>query len=210
MSILVAPGLAVVLFTDVLTAAVFISLVVSATGFLGYCEMYRALREINDEVKRIDAGVFDIDFGVDRTDEIGETYTALEETARSLGATIEEAETARETAEQAREEAEEARREAEAEQDEMAVLTSHLQSKATAYQQTLAAAADGDLTARVDPDSTNDAMTESTASQQSMVDEMTTAVGSFADRASDLESELTSFETTDTASGKRPAPTADD
>jgi methyl-accepting chemotaxis protein len=42
-SIVLAPGMAVLLFSDVFISALFIGTVVAATGFLGYCEMYRAL-----------------------------------------------------------------------------------------------------------------------------------------------------------------------
>ncbi|MUV90080.1 DUF2892 domain-containing protein, partial [Halapricum sp. CBA1109] len=95
-SVVGAPALSVVLFADVLSAAAFISLVVAVTGFLGYCEMYRALREINGSVRKIDAGEFDLDLADDRIDEIGETYGGLLSAAASLDETLREAEAARE------------------------------------------------------------------------------------------------------------------
>ncbi len=150
-SIAFAPAAGVLLFDGTLAVAAFISVVVAATGFLGYCEMYRSLREINARVLAVDEGEYDVDFGVSRVDEIGETYDAFERMAGSLDERIREARSARETAEAAREEAEE-------ERQEMAALTGHLELKAQEYADALAAAADGDLTVRVDTDSMNEAM----------------------------------------------------
>ena len=59
-SLLGAPALAVVLFSDVLVAVAFVSAVIALTGFLGYCEMYRALREINARIGEVDDGEFDV------------------------------------------------------------------------------------------------------------------------------------------------------
>jgi len=157
-SIVVAPGIAVAAFDDVLVAGAFIAAVVTVTGFLGYCEMYRALRQINDRVARVDRGEYDIEFETDRPDEIGETFSGLEQMAASLKRTISEAEGAREDAERERERAEDARREAESEREELAALTDQLQWTADSYQEALAAAADGDLTRRVDLDSANESM----------------------------------------------------
>jgi methyl-accepting chemotaxis protein len=161
-SIVVAPGVAVVAFDDVLAAALFISAVVTATGFLGYCEMYRALREINTRIKRVDDGQFDVSFDADRVDEIGETYDAIEETATSLGETIERAESERETAEAERERARE--------------LHTHIEEQATAFGETMRAAADGDLTQRLPVDAENEAMTEIATAFNRMMDDIEAAV----------------------------------
>jgi methyl-accepting chemotaxis protein len=93
-SLVGAPALAAVLFDDVLLAVAFVSGIIAVTGFLGYCEMYRALRAINANVRRIQDGEFDVAFETTRRDEIGETYTALENTADSLAETLAEAERA--------------------------------------------------------------------------------------------------------------------
>ncbi|MBB6647176.1 methyl-accepting chemotaxis protein [Halobellus ruber] len=161
-SIVVAPGIAVVAFDDVLAAALFIAAVVTATGFLGYCEMYRALREINTRIKRVDDGQFDVSFDADRIDEIGETYDALEETARSLGETIERAESERENAEAERERARE--------------LHAHLDEQAIAFGETMRAAADGDLTQRLPVDSETESMAEIATAFNGMMDDIEAAV----------------------------------
>jgi methyl-accepting chemotaxis protein len=186
-SIVVAPGIAVVAFDDVLVAALFISGVVTATGFLGYCEMYRALREINGRVKRVDDGQFDISFGADRMDEIGETYAALEETAQSLGETIERAESERKAAETERERAEK--------------LHSHLEAQATRFSETMRAAADGDLTQRLPTDGENEAMAEIATAFNGMmndieatVDEIRAFALEVAEASDDAESRATEIE----------------
>jgi len=171
-SVVVGPAIAAALFADALPAVTFAAAIVLCTGFLGYCELYRAIIEINEKATAVDDGDYDIDFGVDRVDEIGETYATFERTARSLGDSLAEArraesesEAARQEAETARNEAEEARRkaeaaqsEAEAERSEMAALSNHLEQKATHYEDALSAAATGDLTARVDAGSESEAM----------------------------------------------------
>ena len=161
-SIVVAPGVAILAFTDVVVAAVFISAVVTATGFLGYCEMYRALRELNTRVKQIDDGRFDIAFDADRIDEIGETYTAVEETARSLGETIDRAESEREAAE--------------AERERVARLHDDLEAQAAAFGATTRAAADGDLSQRMATDADNDAMVEIATAFNGMMDDIEAAI----------------------------------
>ncbi|QIO23824.1 methyl-accepting chemotaxis protein [Haloarcula sp. JP-L23] len=159
-SVVVGPAIAATLFSDALPAVAFAAAIVLCTGFLGYCELYRAIIEINQKARAVDRGEYDIDFGVDRVDEIGETYDTVERTAHSLGESIREVERAQERAEAAREEAEDATAAAEHERNEMEALSSHLELKATQYRDTLAAAADGDLTARVDAESMSDAMGE--------------------------------------------------
>lgn len=193
-SIFLAPGTAVVLFSDVLTAALFIGSVIAVTGFLGYCEMYRALREINHRVSQVEAGQFEIDFGVNRVNEIGETYSGLERTATSLGETIAEAETARSEAETAREEAEQAKEQAEHEREQARELNDHLEERATAYSTRMERAAEGDFTQRMDPESLNSAMTEIAETFNEMMDDLEDTVARirrFADEVAEASEEVT-------------------
>ena len=176
-SIVAAPALAVVFFSDVLVAATFISVVVAATGFLGYCEMYRALREINEQVGRVQDEQFDIAFQWDRIDEIGETYTALEETAASLGESIERAHRETENAKEARKQAEQARERAETEQERAEALSLHLEQKADDFRTTMQQAADGDLTERMDPESDSEAMTDIGEAVNAMLADIEELVG---------------------------------
>ena len=187
--IVVAPGIAIVAISDVVVAALFFSAATAVTGFLGYCEMYRALRLINGRVLAVQDGEFDIDFGEDRIDEIGETFDGFERMAGSLGETLEEAEVAKRDAEDAKQEAEQARETAENEREEVAALTDHLEAKADAYRSTLAAAADGDLTARVDPESQSDAMAAVGTGINETLDALEAAVGRSQQVASEIAEE---------------------
>jgi len=176
-SVFVGPAIAAVLFTDALPAVTFAALIVLCTGFLGYCELYRAIMELNEKATAVDGGDYDIDFGVDRVDEIGETYDTLERTARSLGDSLDEANRAQSDSEAARQDAEAAQRDAERERSEMEALSDHLEQKATDYRDALSAAADGDLTARVDADSTSEAMVAVGAAINETLDALERTIG---------------------------------
>ncbi|MFD1599887.1 methyl-accepting chemotaxis protein [Halobellus rarus] len=74
------------------------------------------------------------------------------------------------------EEAEELKAEAERRQREVERLNEHLETKANAYSATMARAADGELTARLDADSESEAMTQIGEAYNEMMDEMESAV----------------------------------
>ena len=82
-----------------------------------------------------------------------------------------ETERRRREVEQAREEAERARTEAEDERAAAEGLNDHLQQKAQAFSASMGAAADGDLTERMDPESRSAAMTEIAEAFNEMMDE---------------------------------------
>ena len=117
-----------------------------------------SLRRLSDRAQGMANGDLDVDLDTAREDEIGTLYASFADMRDSLRSSLEEAERAQDDAEEARQSAEQARREAESERAEMEAMTSHLTSKASEYEQVLDAAADGDLTARVDPQSESDAM----------------------------------------------------
>jgi methyl-accepting chemotaxis protein len=187
--IVIVPVIAIVALDSVLVTALLFSGATAVTGFLGYCEMYRALRQINSRVNAVQDGRFDVDFGVDRIDEIGETFHGFEDMAHSLGETIDEAEQATSEAEQARADAEQAREQAEREREEIATLSDHLETKAAAYRDVLASAADGDLTARVDPASDSDAMRAVGESINDALGSLEAAVGRSQTVAADIAAE---------------------
>ena len=72
--------------------------------------------------------------------------------------------------------AEEAKAEVEAKQREVERLNEHLEAKADAYSATMARAAAGDLSARLDADSESEAMVQIAEGYNEMMDEMETAV----------------------------------
>ena len=117
-----------------------------------------SLRRVSGRAQAMADGDLDVDLQTTRDDEIGTLYRSFADMRDSIREKIAEAEEAREDAESARAEAEEARSRAEREAGELEAMTSHLETKADDYGVTLAAAADGDLTRRVDADSENDSM----------------------------------------------------
>jgi methyl-accepting chemotaxis protein len=117
-----------------------------------------SLRSLSSKAQAMADGDMDVDLSTTRTDEFGTLYTSFDGMRTSVQENIEEAKQAKQEAEQARAEAEQAREEAVEESEVMQQVNEHLEAKATEYRETLDAAAAGDLTARVDPDSENEAM----------------------------------------------------
>jgi methyl-accepting chemotaxis protein len=110
-----------------------------------------SLRRVSQRAEAMADGDLEVDLATTRTDEIGALYESFAEMRDSIRENIEEAQAAKDEAEQARERAEQ-------EAAEMEAMTTHLEAKAAEYGDVLGAAADGDLTRRVDPDSDNEAM----------------------------------------------------
>jgi len=117
-----------------------------------------SLRRVSNRAQAMADGDLDVDLQTTRDDEIGTLYRSFADMRDSIREKIAEAEEAREDAETARAEAESARSRAEREAGELEAMTSHLETKADDYEAVLAAAADGDLTRRVDTESENDSM----------------------------------------------------
>ena len=119
-----------------------------------------SLRRLSMKAEAMAGGDLDVDLSTSREDEFGTLYTAFDNMRTNLRTQISEAETAQQEAEAAKEQAQAAREDVESERNEMEALTGHLELKAQQYSDALDAAANGDLTARVDTDSMNEAMAE--------------------------------------------------
>ncbi|KAA9398724.1 methyl-accepting chemotaxis protein [Haloarcula sp. CBA1130] len=119
-----------------------------------------SLRRLSVKAEAMAGGNLDVDLDTSREDEFGTLYAAFDNMRTNLRTQISEAETAKQEAEEAKEQAQAAREDVESERNEMEALTGHLELKAQQYSDALDAAANGDLTARVDTDSMNDAMAE--------------------------------------------------
>ncbi|NHX39051.1 MULTISPECIES: methyl-accepting chemotaxis protein [Haloarcula] len=119
-----------------------------------------SLRRLSVKAEAMADGELDVDLDTSREDEFGTLYAAFDNMRANLRTQISEAETAKQEAEAAKEQAQAAREDVESERNEMEALTGHLELKAQQYSDALDAAANGDLTARVDTDSMNDAMAE--------------------------------------------------
>ncbi|MFB6074035.1 MAG: methyl-accepting chemotaxis protein [Haloarculaceae archaeon] len=105
-----------------------------------------AIDRLADRAETVEGGDLDVSIESDRDDEIGRVFRAVDGMRGTLGERLREAEDAVAEAEQAQERARAAREEAER-------LNDHLEAKAEAYSAALGRVADGDLTARVDPES---------------------------------------------------------
>ena len=119
-----------------------------------------SLQRVSECARQMGNGNLDVDLSTPREDEIGTLYRSFGQMRDSLRDMIQESEGARENAEAARKEAEQARQEAEAESKRMQAINEELEQKAAEYRTVLGDAAAGDLTKRVDPDSTNASMQE--------------------------------------------------
>jgi methyl-accepting chemotaxis protein len=117
-----------------------------------------SLRSLSSKARAMGEGDLDVELSTTREDEFGTLYSSFEQMRTSIREKISETEQARKEAESARKEAEQAREEAIEESEVMQQVNDHLEAKATEYRRVLGNAADGDLTARVDPQSENDAM----------------------------------------------------
>jgi methyl-accepting chemotaxis protein len=124
-----------------------------------------SLERLRDHTEAIAAG--DLEAAPPETariDELGQLYRGFEEMQTRLDESLAEAEEQRERAEAALSDAEDQRERAEA-------LTDHLEEKARHYCEVLDRSADGDLTARMEPESESDSMTEIAVAYNDMIGE---------------------------------------
>ncbi|AEH36444.1 methyl-accepting chemotaxis sensory transducer [Halopiger xanaduensis SH-6] len=152
----------------------------------------RSIDRLTTKAARMEEGDLDVDLDSPRIDSIGRLYDGFDSMRDSLQTQIEETTQAREEAEAARAEAER--------------LNDHLEAKADEYSDVMQTAADGDLTARMDPESENEAMTEIAAEFNDMIAEIeatTAEVKSFATEVATASEEVTaSSEEVRSASGQ--------
>ncbi|MEY7848993.1 methyl-accepting chemotaxis protein [Natrarchaeobius sp. A-rgal3] len=138
------------------------------------------LGQLRDRVGEIEAGNLDVELETSRTDEIGRLYDGLDSMRESLKVQIHQAETARTEAEQARAESE--------------AMNDHLETKADEYSEVMQVCAEGDLTARMDPESENEAMASIATEFNEMITELeatTATVKSFATEVATASEQVT-------------------
>jgi len=105
-----------------------------------------AIDRLTSKTEEMESGNLDVDFETQRIDNIGRLYGGFANMRDALREQIREAQQAREEAEQARAETEQ--------------MNEHLEAKADDYQTVMEAAAEGDMTARMDPESDNESMAQ--------------------------------------------------
>ncbi|MEY7848641.1 methyl-accepting chemotaxis protein [Natrarchaeobius sp. A-rgal3] len=126
-----------------------------------------SLEEMTDYAREIEDGNLDVSIDRSRVDEFGQLAVlfarirdTLDDQLAEVEHRAEEAEAERERAEEAKSEAETAKADAEEAKAEAEELSHHLEEKATDYREAIDAAADGDLTRRLDTTSESQAMAE--------------------------------------------------
>ncbi len=118
----------------------------------------RSVNRLRGKAERMEEGDLDVDFETARIDSVGQLYADFANMRDSLREQIQEAQNAREEAERARKEAEE--------------VNLDLETKADEYRDVMRACARGDFTARMNPDTDNEAMAEIAEEFNSMIGEI--------------------------------------
>ncbi len=152
-------------------------LLLIAVSVIGLCtvgvlvsrDVNGSLDEMRGYAEEIESGNLDVSIDRSRTDEFGELSTLLIRIRDTLKEQLREVERQAEEAETAREEAQQ--------------LTAHLEEKADDYGEAIDAAADGDLTRRLDAESRSDAMESIGESLNAMLADMESLVVTIQDAA---------------------------
>ena len=151
-----------------------------------------SIGRLAEKAQEIESGNLDAELESGRRDEIGQLYDSFDSMRASLKDSIEETEAARDRAEERGE--------------EIANLARHLQQKAEGFSGVMEAAARGDLTARMNADSENEAMREIAGEYNQTMAEIeatTDELKRFADEVAAHSEEVTaSAEEVQTASGQ--------
>jgi methyl-accepting chemotaxis protein len=141
-----------------------------------------ALDDLNKRAGRLRDGDLETDLTSNRVDEIGRLYGSFAEMRDSLKEQIDSSER---RAKEARQEADAARVEAEEKRE-------HLEQTASEYSDTMAQAAAGDLTQRLEPDEESEAMAEIATAFNGMLDELESTIIELQTFADDVAAETES------------------
>jgi len=155
-------------------------------GLAGTAVGRSVVREVNhlaDRARAMEAGDLSVSFETSRTDEIGDLYRSFAAMRDSLREQITTAEDARNRAETAQQRAERMNR--------------RLERRADEYSDVMQAAADGDLTVRMEPDDDSEAMAEIAGEFNAMLSEIETIVADVQEFATSV---TTTSETVTTSS----------
>ncbi|MFP8955230.1 methyl-accepting chemotaxis protein [Natrialbaceae archaeon A-CW3] len=140
----------------------------------------RSIDRLTSKAEQMEDGDLDVEFETQRIDSIGRLYGGFANMRDSLKAQIQNAQEAREEAEQARAETE--------------AINRHLEAKADEYRGVMQTCAAGDLTARMDADTDNEAMEDIALEFNAMVaelEETTAQVKAFATEVATASEQVT-------------------
>ncbi|MXR51223.1 HAMP domain-containing protein [Halovenus sp. WSH3] len=154
-------------------------------------DINRSLSQMSTYATEIERGNLDVDIDQSRTDEFGGLAGAFARIRDTLSEQLSEVEEQAAEAERAREEAEQAELDAQRAKEEAEALSSHLEAKAQEYREEIQAAADGDLTRRLDTDSESEAMAEIGRSVNEMLSDIEDLVVQIQDLATEVDGRST-------------------
>ncbi|WP_313694506.1 methyl-accepting chemotaxis protein [Halorarum halobium] len=172
-------GLADAVGVRIIGLLVVVGLLLFGFGFVVERPTVLALRDLTDTARDLEAGELDREIESDREDELGELYAGFDAMRVGLRERIDEAEAAEAEALGAKQEAEH--------------LSSHLEEKTAHYGSVIERVGDGDLTARVDPESDAAAIRRLGRELNDVLDELAGTVAevqSFADAVRDASGDL--------------------
>jgi len=141
-----------------------------------------ALDDLNKRAGRLRDGDLETDLTSNRVDEIGRLYGSFAEMRDSLKEQIDSSERR----------GKEARQEADAARVEAEERSEHLEQTASEYSDTMAQAAAGDLTQRLEPDEESEAMAEIATAFNGMLDELESTIIELQTFADDVAAETES------------------
>jgi Methyl-accepting chemotaxis protein len=121
-----------------------------------------AISDLQTRAEALADGDFEVSFQTDRRDEVGDLGRSLDTMQESLSTSLARAQ--------------EAQAEAESRATEIQTFSDHVTQKAEAYEAAMADVADGDLTARVDPDSEDPAIQSLGRQFNGVLDELETTI----------------------------------
>lgn len=158
--------------------SLFVLIGVFALGFVALGigvgrDVVGSLDDLTTKAERLENGDLETEIGSTRVDEFGRLYGAFDSMRTSLQQQIDEAERAKTQARDAKQESER--------------FSEHLEAKAEAYTETMEAAASGDLTSEMNPESESEAMAEIGETYNEMMAELRGIIGRVQVFAEDLE-----------------------
>jgi methyl-accepting chemotaxis protein len=154
-------------------------------------DISNSLGRMTTYAAEIEDGNLDVEIEQSRVDEFGGLASAFGRIRDTLNDQLAEVEDQAAEAERASEEAEQARLDAQQAKEQAEALSTHLETKAQEYRGGIEAAADGDLTRRLDTESESEAMSEIGRSINEMLADIEDLVVQIQRLASEVDSKST-------------------
>jgi methyl-accepting chemotaxis protein len=154
-------------------------------------DVNNSLDEMQEYAEEIESGNLDVEIDRSRIDEFGDLADLFVRIRDTLDDQLTEVQQRAKEAERAKDDAETAQAEARAAREEAERLSDHLERKAEQYLDGIERAADGDLTARLDPESDSEAMTDIGEAVNAMLADIEELVVRIQDTAAEVDDRST-------------------